>query len=594
MIAGKPLDVGSGVVAASFDADTASWLSIGAPHVGIGFVELSGMPPFDESRRGDSVATRAWRRDLARVEHAFLVVEVDGAMPKLEPDLSDQCAPTWVGDEVVVRAWAPAGASSVHQRWRVSASSHGRSLRIRLRGALDRPALAEITEVDPPSPTGSVTRIAAHGAIARLSAVPVNATATAELGISSGSIGWMASGERLVAEATCPPGEEVEIEIRVGVSADADPSPAGNERWTADRLTDRALAYVRGCTALRVGSGERVILTDHRFLPLSWTRDAYWQALSLLAADSPRDRGRVADHLRWLWLRCERPDGVWVRSHHANGRRKDRAFQADQQLYPFIELADYVRFTGAPPAGVRWDELVPHAWAATVRRVDQTTGLIASHETAADDPVEAPFLAAAQVLLWYTSERLAEVAEQHPIGLDVTDLRRMADDVRRAFARGHASADAPWAYAVGVDGRLIRYHDANDLPIAFAPLWGFCPPDDPGWRATIRFAFGPANPGWFAGRRSGLGSAHTPGPWPLGDVQAWVAAHTVGDLAAAAAALARLQEVAYDDGMLPEVYGADDEGRVRQWFAWPGAVLAAVRMLDADGRLEPMLRVSRR
>jgi hypothetical protein len=105
-------------------------------------------------------------------------------------------------------------------------------------------------------------------------------------------------------------------------------------------------------------------VTDHRILPLSWTRDAYWQARMLLATwkrgGGPGDVAIVADHLRWLFLRCERPDGRWVRSHYVDGRRKDRAFQADQQLYPILELTDFVEATGGlpsfrlDPGGLTW------------------------------------------------------------------------------------------------------------------------------------------------------------------------------------------------------------------------------------------------
>ena len=103
------------------------------------------------------------------------------------------------------------------------------------------------------------------------------------------------------------------------------------------------------------------------------------------------------------------------------------------------------------------------------------------------------------------------------------------------------------------------------------------------------FAFSDANPGWFPGARSGLGSAHTPGAWTLGDVQAWAYARILGDRVASDAALTRLEEVAFADGMLPEAYGANDGARVRHWFAWPGAALAALRLLDTAGQLHERL-----
>jgi meiotically up-regulated gene 157 (Mug157) protein len=101
----------------------------------------------------------------------------------------------------------------------------------------------------------------------------------------------------------------------------------------------------------------------------------------------------------------------------------------------------------------------------------------------------------------------------------------------------------------------------------------------------MSFAFSAANPGFVPGPRGGLGSAHTPGPWALGDVQGWIRSLVTADAAGAAAARARLAEAAFDDGMLPEAYATDGGERVRAWFAWPGATYAALTALERAGRL---------
>jgi meiotically up-regulated gene 157 (Mug157) protein len=297
---------------------------------------------------------------------------------------------------------------------------------------------------------------------------------------------------------------------------------------------------------------------------------------------------RVADHLRWLWRRCERPDGRWVRSHHATGRRKDLAFQADQQLYPLVELADYWRLTGSLPDGVDWPASIGTAWTAALEEVDPAVGLIASVENAADDLATAPYIGASQILLWYVARRIADLGTEADLAVDVDGLRSTAVAVRAAFDATFGSG-GPWPYAVDGAELRVAYHDANDLPVVLAPVWGFCPPSDAGWLATMAFAFSNANPGWVTGARSGLGSAHTPGPWTLGDVQAWMHARILGDGSAAEAALARLEEVSFADGMLPEAYGADEGTRIRHWFAWPGAALAALRLLDDAGHLHERL-----
>ena len=590
MHATKPLDAGTGRLCASFDVATAAWLSLGAPHDGHGFVEVSALPPFDEGQRGDPAATRRHRLAMTLGEHAFLSVEVDGELPVLDADPSAAARPRWSGRGMAVDVEADAEASVIRQRWSVG-SGRREAVRVKLRGRLDRPALAEITELDPPARTSARTTVTIHRGVARLEAHGLPAAAT--ISVHGCRIAWRHEGDTLIGTLASPADGDT---ISFTIEASMEPLPprasgatGGSIGTTGDLLTDRALAYIRGCTALRLAVDERVILTDHRILPLSWTRDAYWQALALLAADGHGDRERVADHLRWLWRRCERPDGRWVRSHHANGRRKDLAFQADQQLYPLVELADYWRLTGTLPDGVDWSFQVMRAWQATLGEVDPATRLIASAENAADDPAVAPYIAASQILLWYAASRVAEMATSTGLNVDVRSMRSTADAVRAAFETHVAAGDGPWPYAVDGTGRRIAYHDANDLPLALAPLWGFCGAADPGWRASMAFAFSPANPAWTDGRLAGLGSIHTPGPWTLGDLQAWMYARVVGDASAARSAVRRLEIVAFADGMLPEAYDADHFERIRHWFAWPGAALAALRTLDRAGRLESRL-----
>jgi hypothetical protein len=589
--ADKPLDVGNGLVCASFSLE-GGWLSLGTVHPRVGFVELSGLPPFDEAWRGDAAATRRYRGWMTEDRFAFLAIDDSGLGP-MRADATDPVRPAWLASGLEVDARALPGTRTIVQRWR----GNGGARRVRFAGRLDKPALAEITEVNPPAEVAGTTRVEVDGRRLRVLAPQLPAAASIEAStgvwVLDAAGAWLkgASGDLTLRCALAPTGDPPPL-------ADPDaPLPAIAEvpdvaELPADlrRIVHRALAYVRGCTALELARGERAVLTDHRLLPLSWTRDAYYQALLLLATGEDDDVERVADHLRWLWRRCERPDGRWLRSHHANGRRKDHAFQADQQLYPLVELADFWRSTRTLPDRVDWADAIPQAWRATLAAVDPATGLIASAETAADDPAVAPFIASAQVLWWAAAVRAAEVAEQVPIGLDPAALHAVAEQIRASFDR-HIVANGRWAYAVDGGGVRIDYHDANDLPTAMAPMLGFCGADDPAWRATMAFAFSPANPAFVSGDRGGLGSGHTPGPWPLGEVQAWIYARSVRDDQAAARAVARLVESAFPDGMLAEALAPG--GPVRHWFAWPGAGLAALALLDARGELAGRLAARR-
>jgi hypothetical protein len=219
------------------------------------------------------------------------------------------------------------------------------------------------------------------------------------------------------------------------------------------------------------------------------TRDAYWQARLLLAAwargGHNDDATIVADHLRWLFLRCERPDGRWARTHHADGRPHDPAFRVEMQLYPLLELADYVSATGDLPdlpgdlpdllADPTWADLAGAAWAAVDSAIDPTSGLLATEIDGIDEPRSWRARASDQVLLWHTAARLASAAE--PLGLVASRFTERAERTRAAFG-AHLLTDGPrgpqWAATVDGLGGVEWAVDANDLPLALAPLWGFC------------------------------------------------------------------------------------------------------------------------
>jgi hypothetical protein len=613
----KPRDVGNGLVAASFGSG-GEWLSLSTVHPTSGFVELNGLPRFAPEWRGDPDEVHRYRSWMRRDEHAFLRVEAGRATVRTRQD-------------------APRNTRGVVQRLVISATLRDRPAGIRLRfnGRLGWPVVPEISEVEPPTTdeSGLKSRVKAHEGTLRVAGEggPIVVQAWLRKGGADEPTDKRAD-QRLhwrVLRRTMPsavawldwPGEASEVRIDIACTFDTPPAPApewleGSPRSPRERTPDderdelrplrvparlvktigrmdrRAAGYTRGCTALALDDAQRCILADHRILPLSWTRDAYWQARLLLATwargGHDEDERIVADHLRWLFLRCERPDGRWVRSHHADGRRKDSPLQSDQQLYPLLELADYLDATGRLPElppDTDWPTLVGTAWSAALETIDPALGLVRTAENAADDVPRYPFLLSDQVLLVHAATRLASIAEL--IGLEPAALTELAARVR-ATAIARFAAEGPlgpmWAYAINGRGGLERYMDANDLPAALAPLWGFCRPDDPAWQTTMRFAFDPENPGYVDGPMGGLGSRHTPGTWTLGDIMGWVAFGLMGADEASEAALERLVRSAFTDGMLPEAYDPEGSGSaVRHWFAWPGAALGTL-VLDHAAR----------
>ncbi len=611
----KPKDVGNGLVCASF-GQGGEWLSFATVHPEAGFVELNGLPLFAPEWRGDPDATRRYRSWMRREEHAFLHVEAGRAT-------------------VTTRQDAPKGTRGIIQRVTIRATLRDRpsGIRIRANGRLGWPVLAEISEVNPPTEEGLKSRMKVREGTLRVvgEGGPVIVQAWLRKGGDSAEgsaesrsdarIGWKVLRRQMPSAVAWVdwPGEAEEVRIDIACTFDTpppdvpewcdrarlrppDPDEASSHEEVRplrvparlvkplSRMNQRAASYVRGCTALAVSGVERTILTDHRILPLSWTRDGYWQARLLLTTwargGHDEDEQYVADHLRWLFLRCDRPDGRWVRSHYADGRRKDLPLQADQQLYPLLELADYAaatgRLPGLPPEA-SWPALVEEAWAAALASVNEELGLLRTDENSADDVPTNPYLLSDQVLLWHTATRLAEASSL--LGLDKGALQAVATRVHEAFLQ-HYVIEGPlghmWAYSVNGRGGIERYMDANDLPAALAPMWGFCKPSDEAWRNTMRFAFDRENPGFQLGPMGGLGSRHTPGTWPLGDIIGWVGFGLMAEDETSEAFLERLAESAFTDGMLPEAYDPHGSGSaVRHWFAWPGAALAAILLEHA-------------
>lgn len=558
----RPIDRGNGLVAGSVGA-AGQLLQLGTAHPRHGFVELSAAPPFDEADRFDPDAVRAYRGLLT--DDTLAVLRLD--------------APT---ARVHAMTWVVPGERAIHLGWQLRGTG---SAMLRFAGRLQPPVLAEITEagVRDPVPAPTIVRLDGARLIATAAELPATGIVTVASRPAAAAASWRVDGAQPTLHVECDGQVTVEACCELVPVADAMPRAAcaagprlvvpDQLRAELERLREVAVRYVAECTALRVSDDAVCLLADHRLLPLGWVRDAYYQAQLLLTAGSSP---LVAAHLRWLWTRAERRGDRWVRSYLPTGAAKDMRFQADQQLYPLLELADYVRATGSlPHQTARWSELVRDAWNA----LPVHDGLAWTEENAADDLQPLPYLASVQLLRAHTAARLQQLEISGVIDTGI-DFDGAAAESRAALEERFV-IDGPagpmWAYAVDAVGNARSYHDANDLPTALAPLWELLPADDPVWRSTMQFAFSTDNPGYAPGRFGGLGSLHTPGTWPLGDVQEWVWASLSDDWPRAERVLTRLVRAAYPDGMLPEAYDvATCHPTARAWFAWPGAVLGAL------------------
>jgi hypothetical protein len=368
--------------------------------------------------------------------------------------------------------------------------------------------------------------------------------------------------------------------------------PEINELPGAAWFIRQNLAYILGCCAVPLENGSVCMITDHQLLPLAWTRDAYYAIQALLALRKQAKASTVPEasdliteldhlikqHLIWLFEVAERPQGYWGRAYLTNGRCKDFIFQLDQQCYPLLELADYTEVTGDKALAQRLKPQIENALVGLLARRADEAWLFPTGETPADDKVELPYHLSSQITVWRMLIRLAELEMVE--NYNEVQLRDMAEQIRQdvyKFMVAENQGQKMFCYLTDLNGSYRFYHDANDWPTTLAPLWGFCSKDDPVWQATLNFGFSEANQGgYYSGQFGGLGSVHTPHPWPLGDFQELLLARLQKDKVRAIKVWSKVLRIACWDGTFPEAYD-EQSGQVasRHWFAWPGAMLSA-------------------
>jgi hypothetical protein len=557
---------------------TGRLLSVGITHPEHGRVVLTDAPPFPEDRRGDPAAVRAYRAALADPGRAGAGFAF--AAESSEARLRDDRTPVArgaAGDAAwEITTFAPAGRAGIVQLVRGTGTPPDGTWTGTLR--LGRAAYTQLTEGGPLRPEPTAPETAREGdlvtihdpALGAAAALVVRPPALDE-GDQTDGTGWTAVAAAAIATDLAAAATEALALASNAAALLAAEGPQTSSPMPALAALPwpvrRAVHYALDCAATRVRDGTVAILADHELLPLVWTRDAYF-VCALLDALPPSDAVRevVPSFVRWLYTVAERPGGWWPRSSLASGQAKDRAFQLDQQLYPVL-LAHRTGLFAAEAAAVL-DKLL-------ARRA--AFGLVATEETPADDRLTQPYHFSSHVLLWHALATAGHLE---------------AEAVRHATLHHFSAprdAEVGFAYAIaGPDRAGARdYHDANDLPTALAPAWGFCAADDPRWQRTVQWAWSPANPGFFPGapgELGGLGSLHTPHPWPLGDLQARIVAGARGDQRGVAAADARLARVETWDGLLPEAYD-EATGAVasRHWFAWPAALRAWLALGPPSG-----------
>ncbi len=572
----KPLDFGSEGVTGSVNSD-GRIIALNFYHPQHGYVTLTSALPFPEKERYNALAVRAYRASL--VDEAGFGAQFASPVTASAASLLESAVPqnqlTFASHSTMITTFANA-YGAVQQIVGQPALHWGGRL------CLQRCAYTQLTEGGPlPMP-------ALHMRVFRYAELLLihNPSLSAAVAISGLDVSALAEQHSTTPLELNVPVLNAQISYGIGLTVEA---AVGNARWLAahadlnislaawhsllqnmpeDPLLRRAIVYGK---MMAIPVGEAVcLLTDHMLLPLSWNRDAYFAARALLSSGQTE---LVRRHLLWTFETARREDATWARCYLANGSVKDGAYQLDQQLYPLLELAEYVLETGDQTTATRLRSQISEVLARLEARRKPGTLLFSTDETPADDPIALPYHFSSHVLLWHTLNKLHRIGEAGDWQERLTELH----DAIAATFTAEFDGKRIYAYATDNAGRYHFYHDANDFPLALAPAWGFVSANDPLWRSTVDFAFSPSNPGGFYEHH--LGSVHSRAPWSLGDVQELLIARALGDTARAESAQLSLQRAAQIDGALPEAYdGTTGEVYSRTWFLWPNAAYACAEL----------------
>lgn len=366
------------------------------------------------------------------------------------------------------------------------------------------------------------------------------------------------------------------------------------EDETAAFIVQRNIDYILSCCAVPVSEEHVCVITDHQLLPLAWNRDVYYMIRLLLVASQWSEQLVEADkqsawqeriqhvvraHLLWLFEKAQRRHCYWGRAYLTNGYCKDADFELDEQCYPLLELSDYCLYYKDEALLRRVSVQVNEILNMLMKHKADRSWLFTTRETPADDTVKYPYHFSSHVLLWWTLKQLASLQTSMPF--TTHDFATWAENVHQASLtafRTEREGETVFAYVTNLHGHSQLYYDANDLPTVYAPLWGFCDPRDKVWKQTLQFALSTDNRGGFyTGIFGGLGSIHTPHPWPLGDVQELLYAQVIGDQERWQRVWQKLMQIVQWDGLFSEAIN-EETGQVesRHWFSWPGASLSTI------------------
>ncbi|MFS0864603.1 glycoside hydrolase family 125 protein [Fredinandcohnia sp. 179-A 10B2 NHS] len=613
----KPVDLGIGSLAVSINPD-GRICTINRPHHKHGYITLSSVEQFPNDKWYDTPFVRNYRRQLAVNSTGFGVTPL-GFTTQPEVFLGEGDHPVFKWEEGELEIYS----SFVAEKRRdgnvlvqtvdlINHTGENAAVPLEFGGqlSLNRSSYGQLTEGGPIPIPPVENALTVFGN--KLVLQNKNLGARAEIVVFEDSQPLLLGDEQKTADEAITLNETFEIEVQangkktitlvytVGEYEDEvllepnftiqtesrDKEVIAPVDWK-EFVINRNIDYIVNCCSVPLGEESVCIITDHQLLPLAWNRDAYYMVHLLFASLSYREndawKQKVQDiikgHLLWMFEDAGRPEGYWGRAYLTNGYSKDQIFQLDQQCYPILELCDYYQEFKDIETVERIQPVVKEVLAMLMEHKSETHWLFKTAETPADDEVEYPYHFSSQVLMWKMLVELDKL--NHETKLFEENFGEMAEKVRRDCVSNftyNKDNKELFAYLTDLNGGYQLYHDANDLPTVFAPIWGFCDVNDLEWRETMEFAFSQENKGgYYAGPFEGLGSVHTPHKWPLGDGQELLYAELINDEQRKENVETKLRKTVQWDGMFSEaVFEETGEVASRHWFSWPGAFISYV------------------
>ncbi|MEQ6376307.1 glycoside hydrolase family 125 protein [Bacillaceae bacterium S4-13-56] len=614
----KPVDVGNGSLAVSINQE-GRICSINRPHHEHGYMTLASVEQFPNDKFYDTPFVRNYRRQLAVSSTGFGFCPF-GFSKKPTVYLQDGKFPTYKYEDSGVEVCSTFfvektnGVDVLIQQLELENKGENDSLLpIEFSGqlSLNRSSYGQLTEGGPIPIPPVENNLSIEGN--KIVLQNVNLGARAEILVFEQSKPFILNADKKSADHSLEINQTFEVELQGNekkivtaiyvVGDDAERQLLGEGLTIKQNQTiqeelarpidwkefviNRNIDYIVNCCAVPIGEESYCIITDHQLLPLAWNRDAYYMMQLLFASLDYRGgeelqqkvQAIIKGHLIWMFEKAGRPDGYWGRAYLTNGYSKDQIFQLDQQCYPVLELCDYYHKFKDRAIVERVLPTVKEVFTMLMEHKSETHWLFKTAETPADDEVEYPYHFSSQIIVWKMLKELDKLNKD--LHLFEENLGEMAKHVKKdclTYFTYNKDGKELFAYLTDLNGGYQIYHDANDLPTVFAPIWGFCDRSDLKWLSTMEFAFSKENKGgYYAGAYEGLGSVHTPHKWPLGDGQELLYASLINHKEKKEYVMNKLRETVQWDGMYSEaVYEETGEVASRHWFSWPGAFISYV------------------